>query len=61
MTNQVGSKAWTQNRLASRLGLRYPIIQGRLGGFVVAAAHGSRVEHFAHIGRLFRLDGDFNS
>jgi hypothetical protein len=32
MTNQVGSKAWTQNRLAARLGLRYPIIQGPLGG-----------------------------
>jgi NAD(P)H-dependent flavin oxidoreductase YrpB (nitropropane dioxygenase family) len=32
MTNQVGSKAWTQNRLASRLGLRFPIIQGPLGG-----------------------------
>ena len=32
MTNQVGSKACTQNRLASRLGLRYPIIQGPLGG-----------------------------
>jgi nitronate monooxygenase len=32
MTNQVGSKEWTQNRLTSRLGLRYPIIQGPLGG-----------------------------
>ena len=32
MTNQVGSRAWTQNRLTSRLGLRYPIIQGPLGG-----------------------------
>jgi nitronate monooxygenase len=32
MTNQVGSTAWTQNRLTSRLGLRYPIIQGPLGG-----------------------------
>ena len=27
-----GSKAWTENRLTSRLGLQYPIIQGPLGG-----------------------------
>ena len=32
MANQVGSKSWTENRLASRLGLQYPIIQGPLGG-----------------------------
>lgn len=32
MTNQVASKSWTENRLTSRLGLRYPIIQGPLGG-----------------------------
>src|ERR1700760_22726 len=32
MTNQVGSRAWTQNRLTSRLRLQYPIIQGPLGG-----------------------------
>jgi nitronate monooxygenase len=32
MTNQVGSKSWTENRLTSRLGLQYPIIQGPLGG-----------------------------
>jgi nitronate monooxygenase len=32
MTNQVGSKSWTENRLTSRLGLRYPIIHGPLGG-----------------------------
>jgi nitronate monooxygenase len=32
MTNQVGSKTWTDNRLTSRLGLQYPIIQGPLGG-----------------------------
>jgi nitronate monooxygenase len=32
MTNQVGSRVWTDNRLTSRLGLRYPIIQGPLGG-----------------------------
>jgi NAD(P)H-dependent flavin oxidoreductase YrpB (nitropropane dioxygenase family) len=30
--NQVGSKLWTENRLTSRLGLQYPIIQGPLGG-----------------------------
>jgi nitronate monooxygenase len=28
----VGPKAWTDNRLTSRLGLQYPIIQGPLGG-----------------------------
>ena len=27
-----GSKLWTDNRLTSRLGLQYPIIQGPLGG-----------------------------
>src|SRR6266481_6764653 len=32
MTNRVGSKSWTENRLTSRLGLQYPIIQGPLGG-----------------------------
>src|SRR5277367_1244582 len=32
MANQVGSKTWTDNRLTSRLGLQYPIIQGPLGG-----------------------------
>ena len=32
MANHMGSKAWTENRLTSRLGLQYPIIQGPLGG-----------------------------
>ena len=32
MANRKGSKAWTENRLTSRLGLQYPIIQGPLGG-----------------------------
>ena len=32
MANRVGLKAWTENRLTSRLGLQYPIIQGPLGG-----------------------------
>jgi nitronate monooxygenase len=32
MTNRDGSKAWTENRLTSRLGLQYPIIQGPLRG-----------------------------
>jgi nitronate monooxygenase len=32
MANQEGSKVWTDNRLTSRLGLEYPIIQGPLGG-----------------------------
>jgi nitronate monooxygenase len=32
MANLVGSKSWTENRLTSRLGLQYPIIQGPLGG-----------------------------
>jgi nitronate monooxygenase len=32
MPNQVASKPWTENRLTSRLGLQYPIIQGPLGG-----------------------------
>jgi len=32
MANQVGSKSWKENRLTSRLGLQYPIIQGPLGG-----------------------------
>jgi nitronate monooxygenase len=32
MTNQGDSKTWTDNRLTSRLGLQYPIIQGPLGG-----------------------------
>jgi nitronate monooxygenase len=30
--DRVTSKAWTDNRLTSRLGLQYPIIQGPLGG-----------------------------
>ena len=32
MADRVGSKTWTENRLTSRLGLQYPIIQGPLGG-----------------------------
>ena len=32
MANREGSKAWTENRLTSRLGLQYPIIQGPFGG-----------------------------
>jgi nitronate monooxygenase len=32
MANRVGSQLWTENRLTSRLGLQYPIIQGPLGG-----------------------------
>ena len=32
MTNQLNSRVWTENRLTSRLGLQYPIIQGPLGG-----------------------------
>src|SRR5215469_13742899 len=32
MANRMGSKSWTDNRLTSRLGLQYPIIQGPLGG-----------------------------
>jgi nitronate monooxygenase len=32
MANQKVSKAWTRNRLTSRVGLQYPIIQGPLGG-----------------------------
>jgi nitronate monooxygenase len=32
MANRVGSKSWVENRLTSRLGLQYPIIQGPLGG-----------------------------
>jgi nitronate monooxygenase len=32
MANREDSKAWTENRLTSRLGLQYPIIQGPLGG-----------------------------
>jgi nitronate monooxygenase len=32
MANREGSKAWTENRLTSHLGLQYPIIQGPLGG-----------------------------
>src|SRR5580698_11479371 len=30
--NRVGSQSWGQNRLTSRLGVQYPIIQGPLGG-----------------------------
>src|ERR1700744_2765088 len=32
MANRANSKSWTENRLTSRLGLQYPIIQGPLGG-----------------------------
>jgi len=32
MTKQGASQSWTENRLTSRLGLQYPIIQGPLGG-----------------------------
>ena len=32
MANRECSKAWTENRLTSRLGLQYPIIKGPLGG-----------------------------
>ena len=32
MAGQMGSQLWTDNRLTSRLGLQYPIIQGPLGG-----------------------------
>jgi nitronate monooxygenase len=32
MANRPGSQSWTDNRLTSRLGLQYPIIQGPLGG-----------------------------
>ena len=32
MADRADSKAWTENRLTSRLGLKYPIIQGPLGG-----------------------------
>src|SRR5580692_4451759 len=32
MANRMGLRAWTENRLTSRLGLQYPIIQGPLGG-----------------------------
>jgi nitronate monooxygenase len=32
MANRVGSKTWMGNRLTSRLGMKYPIIQGPLGG-----------------------------
>jgi nitronate monooxygenase len=32
MANRECSKAWTENRLTSRLRLQYPIIQGPLGG-----------------------------
>jgi nitronate monooxygenase len=32
MADRVGAKSWTDNRLTSRLGLEYPIIQGPLGG-----------------------------
>src|SRR5580658_252833 len=32
MANRRGSKAWTENRLTTRLRLQYPIIQGPLGG-----------------------------
>jgi nitronate monooxygenase len=32
MEKSLGSPSWASNRLTSRLGLRYPIIQGPLGG-----------------------------
>jgi nitronate monooxygenase len=32
MGDREGSKLWTDNRLTSRLGVQYPIIQGPLGG-----------------------------
>src|ERR1700722_18318633 len=32
MANRVGPKSWAENRLTSRLGLQFPIIQGPLGG-----------------------------
>jgi nitronate monooxygenase len=32
MAHRVSSKGWAENRLTSRLGLQYPIIQGPLGG-----------------------------
>jgi nitronate monooxygenase len=32
MANRTGANSWTENRLTSRLGLQYPIIQGPLGG-----------------------------
>jgi nitronate monooxygenase len=32
MANHTGSTSWTKNRLTSRLGVQYPIIQGPLGG-----------------------------
>jgi nitronate monooxygenase len=32
MANRVSSEAWANNRLTSRFGLQYPIIQGPLGG-----------------------------
>lgn len=32
MANRMSTKSWTENRLTSRLGLKYPIIQGPLGG-----------------------------
>jgi nitronate monooxygenase len=32
MASRVGSKSWTENRLTSRLGLQFPIVQGPLGG-----------------------------
>src|ERR1700757_3076402 len=32
MAKHTGSTSWTENRLTSRLGLQYPIIQGPLGG-----------------------------
>ncbi len=32
MADRVGSKSWTENRLTSRMGLQFPIIQGPLGG-----------------------------
>jgi nitronate monooxygenase len=32
MANLEGSKAWIENRVTSRLGLQFPIIQGPLGG-----------------------------
>lgn len=64
MANHAVSKAWTENRLTSRLELKYPIIQGPLGGLssqrLTAAvsnygglgsfgAHGLRPEAIRHV------------
>ena len=38
------SKAWNQTRVARALGVDYPIIQGPLGGFLIATAYGGGIE-----------------